>query len=166
MKRKPLLVAAFFLAVVVTISFLVFSGIAVGIFDFLMGNNVYALQVAYVPSLDSFGNAKVSFTVNLIQAKVPIETVLTGYGSHVDAQASFEDSNFSVSIWVYCSVANDISVYAKSMSFQDGQPRTLTCYLKDYDAGKYPVLKASVWGFTVYNDVRTDFSGYGGQWTN
>jgi hypothetical protein len=164
-KRRPLLVASVFIAVMVVVGFLVFDGIALALFDFVLGNNVYALQVSYVPSLDSLGNAKVTVTLNTLMVRMPIETVLTGYTVHVDAASTFNDTSFSIIINVRGTMANDVPVYGHTFTFQDGQARTVTCYLRDYDAGKYPVLHASVWGSTVYGGLSVDF-GYDGAWTN
>jgi hypothetical protein len=165
MKRKPLLAAGLFVTLLMVACFLVFSGIGLALFDYFLGNNVYALQVSYVPSYD-VGAPKVSFSISLVNVRVPLETSLSGFSSHVDAASAFADQNFSLTIYVNAIVANNINVYARTFSFTDGQARTLTCYLKDYSASQYPVLTASINGFTILNGIQTDFNGYGGQWDN
>lgn len=162
-KRTPVLVAVVFVVIITVVAFLSFSDVGLAVFDFVFGNNVYALQVTYVPSVDSFGYAKVAFILILQQTRMPAESVLFGYDVRTDAKTSFDDGNFSITLYVQAYIANDVPVYGKTLVFEDGEARTLTCYLQHYSSGR---LVVTVGGFTVYNDVRTDFSGYGGQWRN
>jgi hypothetical protein len=165
-KRKRILIAAALFLVVAIVASLVLSGVVLTLFNIVRGNNVYALQVTYVPSVDSFGAVKVAFNLNVIQTPMPIETALTGYSVHVDTAASFVDSAFSITLDVSATVADQISVYSHTFTFQDGQARTVTCYLQDYNVWQYPALNATVGGFTLYQGSRIDFNKYGGQWTH
>ena len=161
MKRKPLVLAIVILIVTVTVSFLVFTGIANALFNVFLGNDVDALVIDYSPSLNGVGGVSFAVTLELVRTRMPLETVLTGF--NVQTGIAFFNNSFSVTIYVAGIVANNINIYAHTFDFTDSRARVVTCYLRDYDADRYPVLNMNVYGSYVFEGVQFQFGPYEAQ---
>lgn len=158
MNWKPLLFASLILTVSVVVGFSVFTGIANALFNVFLGNDVDALVIDYTPSLNGFGGVSFAVTLDLVRTRMPLETVLTGYSFQTGA-TSFNNS-FSVTIYVTGTVANNINIYAHTFSFNDEKARVITCYLRDYDANRYPVLNMKVYGSYMFEGDQFSFGPY------
>lgn len=161
MKRKPFILAVLILIVTVTVGFLVFTGIANALFNVFLGNDVDALVIDYSPSVNGFGGVSFAVTLDLVKTRMPLETVLTGYSVQIGT-VPFNNS-FSVTIYVTGTVANNINIYAHTFDFADSKARIMTCYLRDYDADRYPVLNMHVYGSYTFEGAQFSFGPYEAQ---
>lgn len=161
MNWKPLLFGSLILLVSVVVGFSVFTGLANTAFNSVLGNSVHALIINYRPALNGFGGVSFSVTLDLVNIREPLETVLLGYGVQTGI-TSFNNS-FSVTIYVAGTVANNINVYAHTFNFNDAKARIITCYLHDYDARRYPLLHMNVYGSYTLEGNQFSFGPYEAQ---
>lgn len=164
--RHPLAVSVVFLIIIIAVSCLVFSGVGTGLFNFAVGNTVYALTVSYQATPITVSGVLImgiAVQLNLESTRVAIETVLYGFKTEVAGPSSY-NGNFTLTLYVDASMANQIPVYHHAFTFQDAAPRTLTCYLQNYDSSKYHSLTASVTGSYVLEGQQVSLQAYGGRW--
>jgi len=100
-------------------------------FNFVLGNQVYAVTVAYDSEPNYFeGNVSsvyFEWNINLVKTKVPIETILYGY--RVETLKDNGLSNIKVSMRIYVYVLNRITIYDNTFNFDDANSRKITVYL-------------------------------------
>jgi hypothetical protein len=157
--QKALTFSVLALLVVVAFGLAIASDAGLMLFDAFLGNDVRCLVVSY--SVQSSGS-QVYLNVSIAAAtsKVPAETALYGY--KVEETGSSVVSPFGITLMIYVMVANDQTIYWRQMLFQDGKPRTITCYLNHYNVEEFPVFTAHVDGNYMFNGVQTPFA-YGSQ---
>jgi hypothetical protein len=166
MRRRPLLVAVLFVIGVVAVGCLVFTGIGTALFNFAVGNNVYVLIVSYqVQPVTVSGTLIMGITMqlNLQSTRVAIETALYGFKTDVAGNSTY-NGNFSLTLIVDAYMGNQIPIYHHPFTFQDSEPRTLTCYLQNYDSNNYHVLNAVVTGHYLLEGQQINLQAYQGQW--
>lgn len=165
MKRKPLALAACFSTLIVVAGFLSLNGMAAMFFNSLFGANVYAIEIDYSPQLASKSVATpVTLALNLsvISIRVPNETILAEV-NQLSREASFNNS-FTISLTV-SGISNNLHVYDRTFTFQDANPRSITCYLPGYDSCRYPLLTVAVDGQYVLDGREFKFNPQYGTWS-
>ena len=157
--KTTLIVSVLALVIVVGFGLTIASDAGLMLFNALLGNEVRCLVVSYsVGSLNSFVILNVSITTTT--SKVPVETAIFGYKTIENGLATVSD--FGITLTLTVRVLNGQVIYWRTMTFRDSKPRTIICYLNNYNAQDFPVFTTYVDGNYLFNGVQTPFN-YGSQ---